>query len=292
MLTQQQKNFNNNTNDHHNNTNNHNNNKNKEVKITFNYQLTKEYERITKQIALLEESLKHFPEGELLCTKNGPYVKWLRSDHKHSVYIPKHDRHLAELLAAKKYYTLQLKELSLQHSLLSRFLERYHKCPIISTSLLDDSSMYKELLAPHFQSLPDQLRIWVAEDFNQNKNHPENLIYKTLAGHNVRSKSEVIIANALYLHQIPYRYECECCINGILFYPDFTILHPQTLELIYWEHFGMMDNPSYRDNAFNKLKIFSDCGIIPSINLITTFETKLYPINSEKIQQLIQENFL
>ena len=40
-----------------------------------------------------------------------------------------------------------------------------------------------------------------------NPSHPENLIHKTMQGHLVRSKSEVIIANTLYMNQIPYRYE-------------------------------------------------------------------------------------
>ena len=55
--------------------------------------------------------------------------------------------------------------------------------------------------------------------------------------------------------------------------------------------FGMMDVPTYSDNAFNKLKQFSYYGIIPGINLITTYETKQHPIDSGKIMQLVTTYF-
>lgn len=95
----------------------------------------------------------------------------------------------------------------------------------------------------------------------------------------------------LFTNHIPYRYECLLPLGDISFYPDFTILNPSTRQIIYWEHFGMMDVPTYSDNAFNKLKQFSYYGIIPGINLITTYETKQHPIDSGKIMQLVTTYF-
>lgn len=54
----------------------------------------------------------------------------------------------------------------------------------------------------------------------------------------------------------------------------------------------MMDIPSYRDKAYNKLKTYGEYGIIPSPNLITTFETQNHPINSSEIERLIAEHFM
>ncbi len=95
---------------------------------------------------------------------------------------------------------------------------------------------------------------WCAESYETNPSHPENLIHTTLAGHKVRSKSEVIISNLLYTNQIPYRYEAALPLKEFTAYPDFTILHPVTNKIFYWEHFGMMDNAPYCDTACNKLK--------------------------------------
>lgn len=53
----------------------------------------------------------------------------------------------------------------------------------------------------------------------------------------------------------------------------------------------MMSDATYRDHAFNKMKLYGNYNIFPSVNLITTYETKSHPINSYKVEQLIQENF-
>ncbi len=58
------------------------------------------------------------------------------------------------------------------------------------------------------------------------------------------------------------------------------------------KHFGMMENETYRESTYNKLKLYGQADIIPSVNLITTFETKSYPLDSEKIQKMIEDNLL
>ena len=76
---------------------------------------------------------------------------------------------------------------------------------------------------------------------------------------------------------IPYRYECALELDEFITYPDFTIMHPITVKLFYWEHFGLMDDPHYCQKHFLKLQNYISHGIIPSINLITTYETKSPP---------------
>lgn len=66
-------------------------------------------------------------------------------------------------------------------------------------------------------------------------------------------------------------------------------LHPDTGNIYYWEHFGLMDVAEYSQNAFQKLSLYASCGIIPSIQLITTYETKANPLNIETVDKLIQE---
>lgn len=163
-----------------------------------------------------------------------------------------------------------------------------------ASDLLEESSPYYELLQHYFsrEKLPASVQEWCSEAYETNALHPENLIHITLAGHKVRSKSEVIIANLLYTNQIPYRYEAALRLKDFTVYPDFTILHPATKEIFYWEHFGMMDNASYCDAACNKLKSYCYNGIYPSMQLITTYETSKNPISSDQIRQLISQYFL
>lgn len=120
---------------------------------------------------------------------------------------------------------------------------------------------------------------------------PEAKKHKTLSGFSVRSKSEVFIANALLAHNIPFRYECQLSTPHGIFFPDFTTLHPQKEDIIYWEHFGMMDNSEYATNVFQKIAYFNSIGIIPGVNLIMTFETKDHPLTTTVIENTIRSFF-
>ena len=110
----------------------------------------------------------------------------------------------------------------------------------------------------------------------------------TEQGEIVRSKSEKIIADKLNLLKIPYFYEVPKFLNGIGYIkPDFTILNPFTLKEYYWEHFGLMDNPDYEENALHKIEIFSANGIYLGCGLIISFETKIHPLDTSYISTMI-----
>lgn len=155
----------------------------------------------------------------------------------------------------------------------------------------DVSLGYSELLAPYFQLSPSHTA-WMQETYDRNSKNSENLIYKAVNGINVRSKSEAIIAMLLYTNKIPFRYECALNLGDIIFYPDFTILHPKTEQLYYWEHFGLMDSPGYCQNAFSKQQLYAAHGILPSVHLLTTYENQAYPLNTELVEKMIYYYFL
>jgi exodeoxyribonuclease V alpha subunit len=79
------------------------------------------------------------------------------------------------------------------------------------------------------------------------------LVYGTIRGDRVASKSELIIADLLHRYEqagkLSYAYERELFAPGgdrsDFRLPDFTI-HVGG-RTFYWEHCGMMDDPSYRD---------------------------------------------
>ena len=108
----------------------------------------------------------------------------------------------------------------------------------------------------------------------------------------MRSKSESLIAMNLYIQKVPYRYECELKLGSITLYPDFTLRHPSTGKIFYWEHFGIMDTPEYQKNAVDKVSLYMRHGIYPQDRLIITYETKEHPLDTNHIQQLIEFNFL
>ena len=115
----------------------------------------------------------------------------------------------------------------------------------------------------------------------------EKLIHKTARGELVRSKSEVIIANVLNAKDDAYRYECPLDLgSGLRFYPDFMILSRKTRKVILWEHFGMMGNPEYAENAVAKIHLYQKHGYFLGDNLIATFESQGHPLDPEDVRRI------
>ena len=120
-------------------------------------------------------------------------------------------------------------------------------------------------------------------------NSPE---YYTASGARVRSKSEVIIADALARANIPYRYEYPTSIKGWgTLYPDFTCLDIRTREEIIWEHFGLMGDPDYAENAVQKITHYAASGYVLGKNLIATFESSTTPLSVKQAQGCIDALF-
>lgn len=122
------------------------------------------------------------------------------------------------------------------------------------------------------------------------KYYEENLIHRTENGEMVRSKSEVIIANALKSRGIQYEYEKELVFDGVRKIPDFTIEDNETGETFYWEHCGMLDDVKYRERWENKKRFYSQHGIIEGENLIVS-EEKNGAIDSAEIAKIIEKYF-
>lgn len=254
--------------------------------------IQKEYTKLQDQIADLQNKFQFLPPGKLICAKNKNGCKWYQSDGHTKQYIPKSNRPLAEQLALKKYYSLELDELLQESNALSLYLKHPHSDPGKAHELLTSNPAYSELLAPYFYSPTQEFEEWQNAPYQHCPAFPEKLIHKTSSGHLVRSKSEALIDTFLSIHQIPFRYECALQLGETTIYPDFTIRHPLSGTLFYWEHFGQMDKPGYRSNAISKLQLYTSHGIIPSIHLITTYETLEHPLTSEMIEKIIDYYFL
>lgn len=199
---------------------------------------------------------------------------------------------MAEQLAIKKYYSLVLKDLENEKVAMGFYLNHRHENDYELEELLNDSVGYGDLLSPFFKPTSLKLQEWLEEPYEQNLNYPENLIHKTGSGHVVRSKSEALIDTCLYKSKIPFRYECALRLGESTVFPDFTIRHPKTGEVYYWEHFGRADDLGYVRNTCNKLQLYMYNGIVPGIQLITTYETKEKPLSSEEIEKIISHYFL
>jgi AAA domain/UvrD-like helicase C-terminal domain len=91
-----------------------------------------------------------------------------------------------------------------------------------------------------------------------------NHVHRTARGDDlVRSKSEVIVADALHDLGLPYRYEAPLAFPGELpRHPDFTIHQPGSRP-VYWEHLGMLDLAGYRADWEARKAWYASHEILP-----------------------------
>ncbi|OWV07244.1 MULTISPECIES: hypothetical protein [unclassified Fibrobacter] len=231
-------------------------------------------------------------------------------------YIPKSDSKLISSLAQKEYLEKCNRIIERQQKALARFLKDFHPEDIIAvhTNLTEAK---RRFVTPLLLTDEEFAAQWQAKPYSGKffaKDTPEHF---TNSGLRVRSKSEVIIAECLARHNIPFRYEApleliigdtssitaETPTNNIrrrtlnqdadlmqskavTFYPDFTCLNKRTRQEFIWEHFGMMDNPNYARNAIEKQRSYAAAGYIPGINFIATTETTDLPLNIPYIEQM------
>lgn len=129
----------------------------------------------------------------------------------------------------------------------------------------------------------------------------EKLVHTTRRGDMVSSKSEIIIADALFelenAGKIRYAFERPLSDSkGGYRLPDFTIEKDQ--ETWYWEHCGMMDSAEYvarwkqkLDWYENELKVTVWSADNPAGRLIVTEETRASGFDSNGTHQLIEKLF-
>ena len=258
-------------------------------------------EMLKEQETLLESfelKKKTYPAGNLIIRKRGQkpeyYIDTRRGEKRIQVPIPVLDGknlRLISLLAEKRIVLHGLPVLKKNVEAIRTALERikiYEPESYIS--------LPGELRLPEQLFLPGQINTaaWISDTVNRNyvtnPYHPEALIYETESGFVVRSKSEGQIADRIYRLGLWFRYESRLILkSGKTIYPDFTVLHPTERRLIFIEHFGKMDNPEYAMKAIERLKEYSENGLILGRDVFITMETKDRPLERNQIIRMLKE---
>lgn len=242
---------------------------------------------VTQELQQIEAELALLPSGDIKAYSNKNSYRWYYVNQQGRTYLSRDNLEFAKQLTRKKY--LLLKKAALiekKYILESKCVDESDKAEKDLQAFLENPA-YTELLSST-NAYSKQQQDWVLQEFNSNPNYKEQLTFACPSGHLVRSKSEVFIDMALTGQGIPFRYECELIIGKYKFYPDFAILNPNTNEIIYWEHLGKMDDFDYARNAFNKIKLYHQQGIIPGLNLILTFESKNNPFSFSKAKAALE----
>jgi len=234
--------------------------------------------------------LKNAPEGliNVAHTKDRKryYVKMNPKDKKRK-YIKKNDQQLVQALIQKDYDEKVLHAAQQELNVLEQLQESYpqHTYEAIYKNLSADRQSWVQPVELPTEEFVEQ---WKNATYPQKPFHPDLPEYYTDKGERVRSKSEILIANTLAKHNIPYKYECPLHLKGCgTIHPDFTVLNVRTREEYYFEHMGMMDDAGYLDEALQRIEMYERNGIFPGKKLILTYETSKHPINLKNVERLI-----
>lgn len=220
----------------------------------------------------LKNEVSNFPEGKLVIKKNkSSFVCYSYQDNKEK-FIKMNDQKLVELArktqALSDYQDMATCIESINTALLS--IENYmnnHKNKKGSLTLKKLPSLFKIEDFALNKTEKDFLKKYsVKTNYKQ-----EELKYETLSGIKVRSKSERMIANALYENDVVFIYEPVLKIRGRTIIPDFLILCDDG-RIVIWEHFGLLNQEEYYLNAKDKIDLYGKIGYKQNYNLICTDE--------------------
>ena len=255
-------------------------------------------------LAAKKKSYEKAPQGRIRISQNGGHPEYYLVTETGSLrgkYLPHSQETLTRQLAQKDYDARLIKQLQKEINTLQNYLRQTGGGRAI-TELYDSlCPARRALITP--VTLPDdqyaanwQEVSWTGRPFS-----PDSPLLLTARGERVRSKSEVIIADTLFHHNIPYRYEFPLTLkrtdvdrsadaygSTVTLHPDFLCLNTRTRAEFFWEHFGLMDDPAYSKNAAGKLRLYTENRILPGRNLIITMETQTEPLSTRTIDQTIE----
>lgn len=242
-----------------------------------------------------EKALKKAPQGTLRinCRTNDNTVSvqyYLRNDSQNNngTYIPAARKDLVRRLAQKDYDAKIVRTIEKEESAITKYLARdpaFHMEDLYRQL----SPERQELVVPVIESDEAFIKNWREVSFSHREIPIDGYSFITDQGEQVRSKSEVIIANALARENVPYRYEYPVYLEGMgTVHPDFTILNVRQRREILWEHLGMMDDPEYAENAVRKLSVYENNEYYPGENLILTWETRTQPLDIRIVKTMIE----
>ena len=242
------------------------------------------------RLADLNRELKRLPEGTLnIYQKCGKYYYCQRiskgSNHRNErrVAITK-DSETVLALVRKKYVVSAIENIRKDIELLNDTIRNYS--PVGET----------QVMQPFFEKHPELARginfgyrdpVEWAADHTPPEFYKEDLKSVSAQGEDMRSGGEMYISSRLDHFGIPYRYEDDTGIPDLSYAPDFKIMRPRDRKIIYWEHFGKVNDYRYIHDNIEKVRHYIDYGIKPWDNFIMTFSNEKGGYNGKLIDAMI-----
>lgn len=249
---------------------------------------------LCKLLKELEKKQQPHPGGmvKAIPHKKAFQYYWKKHSGAPWEYIPKCERGKAERIVNCEY----LEEIRTQITREILFLDRiskqsFPKC--MEEIYSEHSAGRKALIHRIIPTREEYIQNFLSEEYESLGSFSENKQYETGKGELVRSKSELMIAEALIKSGIPYHYEYPIRLKGYgVAYTDFRCLNVHRREVILWEHLGRMGDESYADAAIHKVHAYEENGFFQGKNLIITEESAGCPLTPTVINRWIKKMLL
>lgn len=251
--------------------------------------------RLQTRLDVINKQLHTMPDGNLSIENRHGTLTYVITElidgKRRRRSLAKHPTEVNELLRAK-VLKAEASRLSHNITLLAAVITKYqldpspefmaktrNKWPATDPFPTEDPLMSPEAIT------------WAKAPYEQSTRYPEQKKHKTRNGILVRSKSELLIAERLADHHLPFHYEEIIMADSIPLAPDFTIKRADG-KLMYWEHMGMTHAKKYLETQLHKIQLYAGIDIVPWDNLIITFDDAEGSVDMLDIDTKIQNRLL
>ncbi|MCR4675975.1 MAG: hypothetical protein K5634_01950 [Sphaerochaetaceae bacterium] len=244
-------------------------------------------ENCERMVQRVEKEIEKMPEGKLWACRRGKSICFYHHNDITDTtrYLGSQISEEVRMFAQKEFYQLSLKEYMEISRILNNTALRLEK-------VMEEKDPMKKINPLKHEAIDPSIMAYLTDSFWNQTNasycDKKKMPFETKKGDFVRSKTEREIANDMYDKRVPYLYERKLRLhNGIIVYPDFTILRRTTGEILIWEHYGRMDDPKYAEIAIRKNDDYQYTGYKLGEGFIFTEETSDNPLRTEKIRYMI-----
>ena len=127
--------------------------------------------------------------------------------------------------------------------------------------IIDDSD-YRNYKYSFLRPSKHDLGVCATYDYCESSNRDSQRIYFAKNGERLRSSQEMIIYNSLLTQEafhICYESPIKF-LDEVNRHPDFRIENKRTNKIYFWEHFGVTNNESYKDDMEKRIRWYQSQG--------------------------------
>lgn len=253
--------------------------------------MAKRDEYLKETLERAERELTRLPVGKVNHQK-GNIWRYSGPENFRTIHGP--DSELLEKLVLRSYLEKLCR--AAEAELKARKRYRKNQPSVKMEEIYDSLSEYrKEIIQPFVPTMQQKIDEWLNQPYPSFNPIPLDDRFPTGIERipYVRSKSEIMEVREMDNEGMAVLYEFPLVVVDLhgkkrTFYPDFTILNKKTMTVVYWEHFGRMDDPGYFADFKRKQEIYANNGLL-GCRLYETFESSAHPLTLTEVRSVIED---